>query len=119
MENFVAIEVGTDIATVTAQRPNEYLKQKREETEMAIETMLLDRNLSAEAGMNVEGANPKGDPGPGTDDGTKSKACPSRARNLCHQFASFFRIGHHYDWEEQHKEYSQYWKNHFQARHPE
>jgi hypothetical protein len=74
------------------------LNQEKEETEMAIETMLLDPKLSAETGINP---------------------CPGRARNLCHQFATFFKIGRGYDWEEQYKEYSEYWKNHFQARQPE
>ena len=86
---------------------------------MAIETMFLDRKLSAEAWMNLAGANPRGDPKPITDKGAEGKSCPARARNLCHQFASFFKIGHGYDWEEQYKEYSDYWKNYFQACHME
>lgn len=65
---------------------------------MAAETMLLDENLSVETGRNL---------------------WPGRARGLCHQFTTFFKIGRGYDWEEQYNEYSEYWENHFQARQPE
>jgi hypothetical protein len=84
---------------------------------MAIESLLLDRKLSAEVRMNGAGTNSRGDPKPITDKGTARKSSPGRTRDLCHQFASHFRIGHDYDWEEQYREFSEYWKNYFEARH--
>jgi hypothetical protein len=75
-----------------------YLNHEKEETEMSIETMVLDRSQGPETGRNL---------------------CEGRARNLCHQFATFFKIGRDYDWEEQYREYREYWKNHFHGCDPE
>jgi len=86
---------------------------------MAIQTMLLERKLSSEARLDAASAFPRGDPEPITNKGTEKKACPTHAHNLCHQLATFFKIGRNYDWEEQYREYREYWENYFQARRPE
>ena len=82
---------------------------------MAVETMLLDQKLSAEAHIHLIGTNPRGDPKSITDEGTEGASCRGRTRNLGHQLAAFFKIGHGYDWEEQYREYSEHWRNYFQA----
>ena len=83
---------------------------------MAIQTMLLERKVSAEARLDAGSVIPRGDPEPRSNKGTEKKTSPTLTHNLCHQLATFFKIGRGYDWEEQYREYSEYWENYFQAR---
>ena len=86
---------------------------------MAIQTMLLERKLRSEARLDAANAIPRGDPKPITGNEDEKKACLTQAHDLCHQLATFFKIGRGYDWEEQYREYSEYWEDYFQARGPE
>jgi len=83
------------------------------EIEMA--TTLLDPKHSVNAWHELSGVYSRGDPEPFTIT-AMGKACTGCARNACHRFAAFFKIGHGYDWEEQYREYSEHWRNYFQAR---
>jgi hypothetical protein len=82
---------------------------------MATETMLLERETSVEARRTAAGVIPRGDPEPNAERETKKKSYHTHARNLCRQLISFFKIGQGYDWEEQYREYNEYWENYFQA----
>ena len=82
---------------------------------MAIAAMLLDPKLSVSAWKQLSGVCSRGDPEPFTITAI-GQAFTGRARNVYHQTAAFFKIGHDYDWEEQYREYSEYWKNYFEAR---
>jgi hypothetical protein len=84
---------------------------------MATATLLVDPKHSLNAWRDLSGVCSRGDPAPFTI-AAIGQACTERARNLCHQFAFFFKIGQVYDWEEQYREYTDHWKNHFQASDP-
>ena len=111
---WATIQVGTDVAIVNSQRSNEYSKGKEEEMEMAIATMLLDPKYSVNAWRELSGVFSRGDPKPFTITAI-GQDCTGRARNACHRFAAFFKIGHGYDWEEQYTEYSKHWRKYLQA----
>ena len=82
---------------------------------MAMATMHLDPKRSVNAWKELSGACSRGDPKPCTI-AALGQACTGRARNLLHKFAGFFKIGRSCDWEEQYKQYSEHWRNYFQAR---
>lgn len=82
---------------------------------MAIATMLLDPKLSVNAWKELSGVCSTGYLEPSTITAL-GLTFTGRARNVYHQTAAFFKIGHGYDWEEQYREYSEYWKNYFEAR---
>jgi hypothetical protein len=77
--------------------------------------MLLEPKLRVDTRKELPGVCAGREPGPTTDKGHKRTPRMRRARDLCHEFVTFFKIGYDYDWEEQYKEYSEYWKNYFQA----
>ena len=92
-------------------------RQPQEETEMIIATMLLDRKLNVNAWKELPGVRSRGDPGALAINATR-QARTGRARNMYHRFATFFKIGRGYNWAEQYREYSEHWRNYFQARPP-
>ena len=86
---------------------------------MAIESVVMGQRFRGETRLNLVGANPRGDPEPSTGGGTERQPYWNHVLSLCRRLASFFKIGRGYDWEEQYREYSEYWENRFQARQPE
>ena len=85
---------------------------------MVIATMLLDRKLSVNAWKELPGVCSGSDPGALAITATR-QARTGRARNMYHQFATFFKIGCSYNWAEQYREYSEHWRNYFRTRTPE
>jgi hypothetical protein len=85
---------------------------------MAIESVVVAQRLRRETRLNLVGANSRGDPEPSTGGGTERQSYWSHVLSLWRRLASFFKIGCGYDWEEQYREYSEYWENRFQASQP-
>ncbi len=76
--------------------------------------VLLDSRVSVDTPKEL-GIRAGREPESTTDNRHRRKPYTRRARELYHKLVSFFRIGHDYDWEEQYREYSEYWKAYFEA----
>ena len=74
--------------------------------------VLLESRVSVETPKEL-GVRAGSESGPTVDNGHRRKPHTQRARELYHKLVSHFRIGYDYDWEEQYKEYDEYWKNYF------
>ena len=79
---------------------------------MEMPTMLLDPKRSVNASKDLSGVHSRGDPELFKIT-TLGNACTGRVRSACHHFADFFKVGRGYDWEEQYKEYQEFWENYF------
>ena len=82
---------------------------------MAPAIMLLESDLGASTRKEPSGVYAGRKPERTANEGGNRRPHTRHARDLYHKFVSFFRIGYVYDWEEQYKEYEEYWKNYFQV----
>ena len=85
---------------------------------MATMTILRDSKFSDEELGILSSVSSRGDPKPSKMNGSIRQLWTERVHNCCEHMATFFKIGHDYDWESQYKEYEEFWENYFQGRLP-